>query len=392
MPIARQKANDYQVDVEAPCDYENNAFQIMQLINERKTCVYQAKQVKNNNSCGYDFDTYSFNLFKSGGLVEIPKYSTHILVADDIGFNDIKVGFYRANNQNFLDLNTDQAVLSPTILIQTNLENQTYFKPIIISLDHSAQSIETQWETSVFYRSTNANQFEEINESANLTFYSKAVSNKCFMLAEKDGTYVLVGRPKLNSLNTSKEMKYAIILLNGAIKVFITQNTRANTEILNEEIQKSNGKIIKMPEVFILNYPKKAKLESSFLNLDLNINYNNSIINSDSTCRKIRMADVWNSSRDFIEIEVPITINNTLCKQQFNQSLNYKMSSSTSNYSNLNRNTFDLMVSLEFEQRTLFSYSNLNANMQELHTANCNQQEFYSSVSVNPVYIPLKYI
>ena len=212
------------------------------------------------------------------------------------------------------------------------------------------------------------------------------------MLAEKDGMYVLVGRPKLNSSNTSKQMKYAIILLNGAIKVFITQNTRANTEILNEEIQKSNGKIIKMPEVFILNYPKKAKLESSFLNLDLNINYNNSIINSDSTCRKIRMADVWNSSRDFIEIEVPITINNTLCKQQFNQSLNYKMSSSTSNYSNLNRNTFDLMVSLEFEQRTMFSYSNLNANMQELHTANCNQQEFYSSVSVNPVYIPLKYI
>ncbi len=191
--------------------------------------------------------------------------------------------------------------------------------------------------------------------------------------------------------NTSKEMKYAIILVNGAIKVFIAQNTRANTEILNEEIQKSNGRIIsnRVENLFELNYPTKAKLENSFLNLDLNINYNNSIINSDSTCRKIRMAEVWNSSCDFIEIEIPITINNTLCKQQFNQSINFKMNASN-NSTNLNKNMFDLMVSLEFENRTLFSYSNLNASMQELHTANCNQQEFYSSVSVNPVYIPLQ--
>jgi len=382
--------------METHCDYENNAFQIMQLINERKTCVYQAKQLKkvsnnnNNNPLEYDYDLYSFNLFKSGGLIEIPKYSTYILVADDIGFSDVNVGLYKANTQNFLELKGDQTVLSPTILVKTNCEHQIYSKPIIISLDHSALSIDTQWETSVYYKSPHASHFEEANEKSNLSFYSKAISNKCFMMTENDGMYVLVGRPSINSTNTSKEMKYAIILVNGAIKVLIAQNTRANTEILNEEIQKSNGKIIKMPEIFELNYPKKAKLENSFLNLDLNINYNNSIINSDSTCRKIRMADVWNSSCDFIEIEIPITFNNTLCKQQFNQSLNYKMSSNASNCTNLNRNTFDLKVSLEFEQRTMFSYSNLNANMQELHTANCNQQEFYSSVSVNPVYIPLK--
>jgi hypothetical protein len=400
LPIARQKSHEHNTQIESHSDYANNAQQIMQLINERKTCVYQAKQIKNmhnnNHSFDYDYDLYSFNLFKSGGLIEIPKYSTHILVADEIGFNDISVGLYKTNNQNALDLTGDQTVLSPMILVKTNFENQIYSKPIIISLDHSAQSIETQWETSVFYKSSNGARFEEISEKSNLNFYSKAISNKCFMMTERDGIYVLVGRPSLNSANTSKEMKYAIILVNGAVKVFIAQNTRANTEILNEEIQKSNGRIIsnRVENLFELNYPTKAKLENSFLNLDLNINYNNSIINSDSTCRKIRMAEVWNSSCDFIEIEIPITINNTLCKQQFNQSINFKMSSNASNSNNtntnLNKNMFDLMVSLEFENRTLFSYSNLNASMQELHTANCNQQEFYSSVSVNPVYIPLQ--
>jgi hypothetical protein len=51
-------------------------------------------------------------------------------------------------------------------------------------------------------------------------------------MTEKDGIYALVGRPKPSSLaNTAKEMKYAILLVNGTIKVYILQNTRAATEV-----------------------------------------------------------------------------------------------------------------------------------------------------------------
>ena len=52
--------------------------------------------------------------------------------------------------------------------------------------------------------------------------------------------------------------------------------------------------------------------------------------------------------------------------------------------------TFDLKVSLEFEDKFLFSYTNINTTTLDIHTANCNQQEFYSSVSVTPVFIPMK--
>ena len=58
-------------------DYENNAFQIMRLINEHKTCVRPAKYVavnKTSNKELSNFDLYAFNLHKSGGLIEIPKY------------------------------------------------------------------------------------------------------------------------------------------------------------------------------------------------------------------------------------------------------------------------------------------------------------------------------
>lgn len=56
-------------------DNENNAFQIMKLINEQKTCVYQAKSVKLTSEFNVSsLDMYAFNMFKSGGIIEIPKY------------------------------------------------------------------------------------------------------------------------------------------------------------------------------------------------------------------------------------------------------------------------------------------------------------------------------
>ena len=312
-----------------------------------------------------------------------------MLIPDDIFIDDLTVGIFKAHNENILNLKGDQTVLSSIFLIKTNYDIQHYSKPILISTDHAAQYAEADWDTAVYYKSLDSGRFEEINEQTNLTLYSQVVSNKFFIMTEIDGMYVLVGRPKLsNNLSATKEMKYAIILVNGAVKIYLTQNTRANTEMLNEEIQKSNGKIIKMPELFELSYPKKNKLENSYLNLDFNIVYNNLIINSDSTSRKIRMSDVWNSSSDFIEIEIPVALIHSNNNNNNNNSNNSKQSLSEYNY--LNKVNFDLKVAFEFENKLLFSYSNLNANTSELHTANCNHQEFYSSVSVNPVFIPLK--
>lgn len=262
-------------------------------------------------------------------------------------------------------------------------------------MDHSALFAETDWNTNIYYKSFSSDYFEPINEQQETGLYSQLVSNRCFIMTEKDGMYALVGKPKLdgNMCPNVKQMKYAILLIDGEIKVYLIQNTKASNEILNEQIQKSNGKIIKMPETFELNYPKRTKLENAYLNLELNIVYNNLVINSDSTCRKIRMCDIWNASCDFIEIQIPFSLNGQACKQ-LKQTLNFKLSSHHNNYQQQSQNyslvNFDLKVSLELEDKLLFSYSNLNTNTSELHTANCNQQEFYSSVSVNPVFIPLK--
>ena len=390
LPIQHTSNNEFHKDAEQQNhDHENSAFQIMQLINERKTFVYQAKQVKSggaNPSPNVDYDMYQFSLYNSGGLIEIPKYSAHILVPDDVCFGEISVGICKANTENILELSGDRTPLSAVILVKTSYgSHNNYPKPIVISMDHSAvaAALEQQWETSVYHKASSDSDFVEIDDQT--VIYSKVVANKCFIMSDRDGMYALVGRPSARHhqhAHTLKEMKYAIVLADGALKVFLAQNTRAHTEALNEEIQKSNGKIVKMPELFELHFPRQTNLESSFLNLDIHVNYNNnnSIINSDATCRKIRMADVWNSSCDFIEIEIPVTINGS-----------FKTTTTSNNAAHKRRHgSFDLKVSLELENKTLFSYSNMNANTHELHTANCNQQEFYSSVSVNPVYIPLQ--
>lgn len=258
-------------------------------------------------------------------------------------------------------------------------------------MDHSALFAETDWNTAIYYKSFTSNYFEEIDEKVETILYSQIMSNRCYIMTEKDGMYALVGRPNTTGSSGQpciKEMKYAILLVDGEIKIYLIQNTKSANEILNEQIQKTNGKIIKMPETFELNYPKRGKLENSYLNLELNIAYNNTVINSDSTCRRIRMSDIWNSSCDFIEIQIPFSLNGQAAGKQLKNSLNYKLANqSLAEFSRIN---FDLKVSFELEDKLLFSYSNLNTNTFELHTASCNQQEFYSSVSVNPVFIPLK--
>ena len=163
-------------------------------------------------------------------------------------------------------------------------------------------------------------------------------------------------------------MKYAILLVNGTVKVYFLTNNRAAIEIFNEEIQKTNAKVIKMPETFELSYPRQLlNREKVLLSLDVNVVYKNKLISFDSISRKMRLLEIWNSSKDFIEIDIPIVIN-----------------------SQQNAFNFDLGVELKIENNLIFSYSSSNANTSDLHTVFCNQQEFYSSVSVSPVFLPLK--
>lgn len=55
-------------------EYEDNAFQIMKLIQERKQHIgpSMAKNIK--NILNENYDLYSFNVAKSGGVIEIPKF------------------------------------------------------------------------------------------------------------------------------------------------------------------------------------------------------------------------------------------------------------------------------------------------------------------------------
>jgi len=352
--------------------FEDNAYQIMKLINERKQCVSPIlanNLVKTNN-----YDLYSFSVFNSGGFIDIPKFSSHLMLPDNTITNGITVGIFKTNNSNFIHLENDQTLLSSMFFVspqhqQTNDLITT--KPFILSFDQSAQFVDTDWNISIFYKGLNENKFEELNESE---CYSHIVSNRCYLIAEKFGIYALVGRPKSTEsvVLPSKEMKYAILLVNGTtVRVYLISNTKASTEIFNEEIQKKNSKVIKMPQVFELNLPNKSTKQDDelYLSLDVNVVYSNKMIGYDSISRKIRLNEIWNSSKDFIEIDVPITID-----------------------SDNNNNNFDLNVKFKhYDDCLIFSYSNTN-NLDLMNSsANCNQQqEFYSSVSVNPIFLPLK--
>ncbi|RNA37904.1 netrin receptor UNC5C-like [Brachionus plicatilis] len=370
-------------------DHDDKSAQILKLISEHKSAIYTAKNVKFDDQSSNEFDIFSFGIFNCGGLIEIAKYGISILVPDDTFEHEIQAGIMKSDNECVLSLTDDETLLSSIFVLKTDHESEPFARPVLFSMDHSALFGETDWEFSIYHKGFQQCFFERIDVTMNPKFYLQLTPNRCFVMAENDGFFALVGRPKTNGnlCPSVKQMKYAILLIDGEIRVYLIQNTKAAGEILNEYIQMTNGKIVKMPEIFELNYPKKDKLENSYLNLELNVTYNNLVINSDSTCRKIRLSEIWNASCDFIEIQIPFTLNDQTCKQLKN-SINFKLLNE--NFKQMNRTNFDLKVSLELQDKLLFSYANLNTTINDLHTANCNQQEFYSSVSVNPLFIPLK--
>ena len=324
---------------------------------------------------------------------------------DDTFTTDISIGIYKTSTLNLFALKDNQTILSSIYSIKTtgfssSNGKQSYPKPVVLSIDHSAQFAETDWDTCVFYKSPSSEYFQAINEQVDSSLYSQLIGSRCYIMMERDGMYLLVGQPKSVSRKDDplaltpaiKQMRFAILLVNDAIKIFLAQNTRAATESLYEQIQRSNGKIIKMPEMFELSYPNIVEGESSLttacLDLDMSIIYNSSVVNSDSTSRRLRLSDVWNASADFIVIEVPFALADPNTCKWLKQPLTSNLEQ-TSGQSG-GRVSFDMKVSLAFEGKLLFAYTNMNTNTAELHTANCNQQEFYSSVNINPVFIPLQ--
>ena len=231
-------------------------------------------------------------------------------------------------------------------------------------------------------------------------------------MTERDGLYALVGwpTPKRSSPSSSssvvdnemmmimmtatplivKEMRYAIVLLDDLVRVYLIRNTCAANEILGEEIRRCNGRVIRTAESFDLTraattaHNTNAQMPTtSFLSIELTVNYNSSLVNSDSTIRRINLNDVWTSSSDFIAIELP-----------------FASLAATTTTTSTGANTcapaacdFDLKVRLECDRRLLFSYTNINTaigSQLQQQQQQQQQQEFYSSVSAMPLFIPLK--
>lgn len=138
-----------------------------------------------------------------------------------------------------------------------------------------------------------------------------------------------------------------------------------------------NGKLIKMPKLFEFKYISDISKSVNCLLLDLNIN-------SNKIATKLQFNSLWNLKKDYYEIEIPFICNNL---------------------KNVNLNT-----TLSFNNEIIFTYSTndtvsknilkigifvffmiLLSNMNYFQTkSGYDEQEFYSSVTVNPVLIPLK--
>lgn len=82
------------------------------------------------------------------------------MIPDDTVSNCISIGIFKLANQDLISLKHDQTLLSSFFVVQTDNSRSTLTKPIIISFDHAAQFVDTDWQTSIFYKSQNSNQFE----------------------------------------------------------------------------------------------------------------------------------------------------------------------------------------------------------------------------------------
>lgn len=215
----------------------------------------------------------------------------YALIPDDSIDTSIQIGIDYTNTEG-LYLTQNQTLLSEIHVIKS--ENQTNFnKPCILSLDHSAKNINSNWSYSLIYKSLTSSNFEIVQDSS-INLY--ITNNRFFLVTNKPGYYGLIGEPNIKS---TKIMRYALIMNSLSIKIILIQNTRASIESINEELAKlRNGKCLQMPKEFDLNFineREELKFEISFEN-ELNKIVKNVLFN-----------EIWQSN--LYEIEIPLLLN-----------------------------------------------------------------------------------
>jgi len=284
------------------------------------------------------------------------KYSLTALGPDDTFCGDINLGVFKSTDQSLLGLEPDETLLSPIVVVKTD-SFKAFAKPLIFGIDHAAQKVHSHWQTAVYYKSLNSASFERVDEKSSDTVYSHVEASRCYVMTERDGVYVLAGRPRAPGSVCVKEMRYAIGIRDGVLKVLISANNQAAVEAVSEVLQ--GGVVIKMPEVFEM--PLEEGGVDCCLGLEAQLVYSDFVgSNSDLTCCSLQLADVWGSCREFVEIDVMAV--------------------------NRGHTKVNLSVGMRLGQRLVFSYSSLNA----VEVSAGGEQEFYSCVSVSPVFVPLK--
>jgi hypothetical protein len=229
----------------------------------------------------------------------------YAIIPDDSIDTTIQIGIDYTNLEG-LNLKENQTLLSEIHLLKC--DNQTKFnKPCIISLDHSAQTINSNWNFSLIYKSLTSSNFEIINDSLTNLYITK---NRFFLITDKPGYYGLVGEANVKS---AKTMKYALIMNSLSIKILLLQNTRASIESINEELAKlRNGKCLQMPKEFDLYFSNGTKDELKF-----EISFENE---SNKIVKNVNFNDIWQSN--IYEIEIPLLLNKLNA-----QNLNIKLKS-----------------------------------------------------------------
>ena len=190
--------------------------------------------------------------------------------------------------------------------------------------------------------------------------------NRSYIMTENMGYFVIVGSPKTKSTPAIKYMKYAVLMNAHSIRILLIQNTKvaldvnirkifinrnlnffSRLKIVNEEMIKSNGKLLQIPKLFELRNLEKDKV----LTLEM-------VINSTKNMTTIDFSSLWSLKKDFYEIEIPILCNTIA----------------------LNSMNLNISACLKYENEYLFAYSTHEVVIKQLIFFILNIELFVSSL------------
>jgi hypothetical protein len=251
----------------------------------------------------------------------------------------------------FAPLQANQTLLSAVFSIKTSDQRRSqrsYPTPLIVSLDHSAYSISSDWEVELASADS-----DSASRCCCCFFSSSTLPQKCFMMIDRDGTYHLAGqpRPRNGSLAPAiKQMVFAIVIANQRVKVLFANGTRFGMHQLKARMRECpEGRVLKKPEHFELTYPAEAP-ELANVRIELSVTYSEMVQCSDSISRAWPWAEVWSLAASVAEVEIPGVLVRPVSADS----------------------RFDLSVRASFEQRPLFEYDGSNVSMRELHSTTCD--------------------